>query len=379
MHGISRWADVHLQQLKDFSPTYLRDSYQMLEELDKLEELPEGTKLFTMDATAMYTNIDTDHGFEVLEKFIEMFEDELPDDFPKDLVLWAMKIVMRYNVFEFGDHTFQQLCGTAMGTPSACIYATIYYCYHEICVLLAKYKKYLILYKRLIDDGCGLWNDRGDPGAWDRFCQDVNNFVGGKLKWIIDDRSKEVNFLDITIKINELNRIETWTYQKPMNLYLYITENSAHPPGMMRGIIFGELKRYHRQNSRREDYLKMVRLLFLRLRARGWGADLLKQWFIAAAKKVESKLPTRKADNISPRDRLFLHLKYHPRGITRQHLRAAFDATCDNFNGTSAAVKQVTVAFSRARNIKDDLTSARFRPPANARGPASRTRVDRPT
>ncbi|KAL7554336.1 hypothetical protein ACHAWF_017782, partial [Thalassiosira exigua] len=198
MHGISRWADVHLQQLKDFSPTYLRDSYQMLEELDKLEELPEGTKLFTMDATAMYTNIDTDHGLEVLEKFIEMFEDELPDDFPKDLVLWAMKIVMRYNVFEFGDHTFQQLCGTAMGTPSACIYATIYYCYHEICVLLAKYKKYLILYKRLIDDGCGLWNDRGDPGAWDRFCQDVNNFVGGKLKWIIDDRSKEVNFLDIT-------------------------------------------------------------------------------------------------------------------------------------------------------------------------------------
>ncbi|KAL7526365.1 hypothetical protein ACHAWF_001742 [Thalassiosira exigua] len=45
---------------------------------------------------------------------------------------------MRYNVFEFGDHTFQQLYGTAMGTSSACIYATIYYCYRKIYVLLAK-------------------------------------------------------------------------------------------------------------------------------------------------------------------------------------------------------------------------------------------------
>ena len=135
----------------------------------------------------------------------------------------------------------KEVCGTAMGTPCACMYATIYYCYHEICVLLAKYERYLILYKRLIDDGCGIWNDRGDPGAWDRFCYDVNNFVGGKLKWVIDERCEEVNFLDITIRINELNRIETRTYQKPMNLYLYIKDNSAHPPAVMKGMIFGEL------------------------------------------------------------------------------------------------------------------------------------------
>ena len=379
LHGLSRWSDVYLQQLKDHSPTYLRDSYHMLEELDKVGELPEGSKLFTMDATSMYTNIDTDHGLDILEKFIEMFEDLLPKDFPKELLLWSMKIIMRFNVFEFGSHIIQQLCGTAMGTPCACMYATIYYCYHEICVLLAKYERYLILYKRLIDDGCGIWNDRGDLGAWDRFCYDVNNFVGGKLKWVIDERCEEVNFLDITIRINELNRIETRTYQKPMNLYLYITDNSAHPPGVMKGMIFGELKRYHRQNTRREDYLEMVRLLFLRLRARGWRADLLREWFIAAAERVEAKQPTRKTEDVSPRDRLFLHLKYHPRGITRQQLRAAFDATCDSFNGTSAAVKQVTVAFSRARNLKDALTSARFRPPEHARGPASSTRVDRPT
>ncbi|KAL7554349.1 hypothetical protein ACHAWF_017788 [Thalassiosira exigua] len=152
----------------------------MLEDLDKLKKLPGGIKLFTMDADTMRTNIGTDHGLEVFKNVIEMFKVELLDDFPKDLVMWAMKIVMHYNVFEFGGHTFQEFCGTAV--------------VQEICILLVKYKRYLILYKRLIDDKCGLWNDCGYPRAWDRFCEDVNNFVSGKLKWVIDDRSKEGDF-----------------------------------------------------------------------------------------------------------------------------------------------------------------------------------------
>jgi hypothetical protein len=38
---------------------------------------------------------------------------------------------MRNNVFAFGSHYFKQCNGTAMGTPYACTYATIYYSYHE--------------------------------------------------------------------------------------------------------------------------------------------------------------------------------------------------------------------------------------------------------
>ena len=128
-----------------------------------------------------------------------------------------------------------------MGTPNACMYATIYYTFHEITVLLRKYLHHLILYKRLIDDGFGIWHDRGDPEAWNRFCHDVNNFTGSKLKWIIDERSKEVNFLDLTIKINDLDQIKTRTYQKPMNLYLSIPEASSHPRDVMKGIIAGKL------------------------------------------------------------------------------------------------------------------------------------------
>ncbi|KAL7525261.1 hypothetical protein ACHAXR_005472 [Thalassiosira sp. AJA248-18] len=221
-------------------------------------ELPEGTVMFTMDATAMYTNIDTQHGLDILKHYIEMFKEELPESYPTKLILMAMYIVMNNNIFEFGPATLQQLCGAAMGTPSACMYATVYYAFHETTVLLQKYGEHLILfYKRLIDDGFGLWNDRGDPEAWTRFCHDVNIFVGGKLKWEIEERSREVIVLDLTITINELNQIETRTYQKPMNLYLYIyiPQASAHPNGVIKGMIFGKLRLYKKQNSKHEGYL----------------------------------------------------------------------------------------------------------------------------
>ena len=43
----------------------------------------------------------------------------------------AVRIVMRWNVFECGDCYFQQMTGTAMGTPAACMWAVIYYYWHE--------------------------------------------------------------------------------------------------------------------------------------------------------------------------------------------------------------------------------------------------------
>ena len=57
----------------------------------------------------------------------------------------------------------------------------------------------------------------------------ILNFLNGKLK--TRERS---NFLNLTITINGSSRIETWPYQKPMNLYLYIPEAPAHPLGVSR-------------------------------------------------------------------------------------------------------------------------------------------------
>ena len=105
----------------------------------------------------------------------------------------------------------------------------------------------------------------------------------------------------------------------------------------------------------------MLRLLFVRLRARGHSSLLLKKLILEAANKVKGITLQQQSKTVENKDRLFLHLPFHPRGISRSELRAAFDATCNNFKGTRAEVKQVTVAFSRPTNLRDRLVSARLR------------------
>ena len=78
----------------------------------------------------MYTNIDIAHLLHVIKEWLHLHENDLPFDFPKTTILIALELVMRNNIFEFGDTYWRQNIGTAMGTPCACIIAIIYYAYH---------------------------------------------------------------------------------------------------------------------------------------------------------------------------------------------------------------------------------------------------------
>ena len=69
---------------------------------------------------------------------------------PTTLILESIDRLMKYNVFTFGTRLFIQENGTAMGTNSACMYATIYYSYHEETQIM-KHDS-VKFYRRLIDD-----------------------------------------------------------------------------------------------------------------------------------------------------------------------------------------------------------------------------------
>ena len=72
LHGISRWAHYHLWKLIHLIPSYIKDCIDVKEKLEALGPLPPGTRLFIMDATAMYTNIDTKHGMYILRQFLNL-------------------------------------------------------------------------------------------------------------------------------------------------------------------------------------------------------------------------------------------------------------------------------------------------------------------
>eukprot|EP00956_Cyclotella_meneghiniana_P025051 scaffold51445_cov38-Cyclotella_meneghiniana.AAC.5 len=70
---------------------------------------------------------------------------------------------------------------------------------------------------------------------WQAFQDDFNDWHG--LEWDFVGPNDSVDFMDITMKIVD-GKIDFTFFEKALNLYLYIPPKSAHPPGVLTGLIF---------------------------------------------------------------------------------------------------------------------------------------------
>ena len=364
MNDWSRWLDYQLQKLKPHIESYLRDGNQLLEELKDIQLHP-NDRVFTCDANSMYNNIDTKHAIEVITWLLDELKPRMDIDFPINAIKDAMVLIMTNNLFEWGALYFLQLIGTAMGTSAAVMWATLYYYYHERVLLLPKYKTtHLRYYKRFIDNMFGIWRWDGIT-AWNEFCNDVDNF--GVLTWDIrnQDRtpSHQVNFLDITISIKN-RKIETRTFQKELNLYLYLPPTSSHSPGCIKGTIYSLVGRYFTQNTHREDYVHFVRLLFRRLLARGWDPDVIKPLILEACARMEAKANTPEPEVSEPHGReeipLFFHLQHHDNDIKPRQIQQLYEEHLGPILKEHLEIERPIIAYSRPPNIGDYVTQAKW-------------------
>ena len=356
---LSQWIDYQLQRVIHLCPAYLQDSWHFLNELKKFKRNCSSALIFTADAVAMYANIPTEHALTSIKQWFELHAHELPADFPTTKVLTGLGIVMRNNVFTFGNRYWLQLQGTAMGTSCACMYANIYYSYHEETRLTSA--PTLWFWRRLIDDGFGII-DGTCLTHFHQHMQLMNNFgpEDARLVWECElGTCKSINFLDLQVTIEPDGTFTTRTYQKAMNLYLYRPPCSAQPPSILYGLIFGTLHRYFWHNSKRSDFQHFTKLFFERLCNRGHVAAHLAPLFIKAAAAVDTSQPPQPKIgphevSENPRNRFFLHLPYHPLDPERRVLQQIFrDTLSPALAEDSIGLETMTIAYSRSPNISD--------------------------
>ena len=128
-----------------------------------------------------------------------------------------------------------------MGTPPACMWATLYYAAHKE-ELMTRYSKYLLFYRRYIDDVFGIWNFDGTDECIDAYAFLQEDMEFKLLKWDFTTPSLECIFLNMTVSLVD-GPLCTRLYEKALNLYLYLPPTSAHAPSVLHGLITGMILR----------------------------------------------------------------------------------------------------------------------------------------
>jgi hypothetical protein len=348
----SNWLDYKMKDLLFLIPSYIKDSKHLLDEIKNLT-LPPNAKLFTADATAMYTNIDIKSGIITFEKLFDTYDNLIPKDFPRELFIKVLRTIMENNIFTFGDTYWLQTQGTAMGTPAAPLYSILTFGYHENTSILPNFKSQLIYYKRFIDDIFGIWiEDTKSPSQsehiWNNFKEKINQF--SILKWNIEPLTLSTTFMDLCITIKD-DRIITTTYQKPLNLYLYIPPLSAHPPSCFKGLVTGELHRYWTQNTNEADFISITTKFILRLIQRGHQLNQILPILQTAAYNIENTNTKEITSNTTHDDTLYIHWQFHPSSINKHTIRKIYNNTLKDHDG----FQSMRIAMSRTKNLRDIL------------------------
>ncbi len=139
------------------------------------------------------------------------------------------------------------------------------------------------------------------------------------LNWTFKSPRKKLTFMDMTIQV-EGEKIVTTIYAKPLALYQYIPPNSCHPPGVLTGLIFGQILQIYQLCSHSKDIDKEVSLLHTRLLTCGYASNKLLPLFEKGINNAISYLSQtseqqdaiKKAKIGKSDEQIFFHIPYHP-------------------------------------------------------------------
>jgi len=270
----SRWLDTMLRPYVAKQSTYLQDSTSLLIHLDRLP-LPSGVILATYDVTALYPSIPIRDALQRIDKILR-------DANCKDRVaiMALLEWVMTNSYIEFEGQYFKQMQGTAMGTPVAPAFATLFMSSLDLEMHEQNLDDNVLVHKRYLDDGFLVWT--GSMEDLIHWLTLFNNRVDQiKLTWQIS--SQEIDFLDLHLfkglRFAKECILDVSTFQKSMNCYLYIPASSYHPLHVKKAFISSELKRYLLRSTQESDFKLVCNQFYIRLRARGYSKEFLRPLF----------------------------------------------------------------------------------------------------
>eukprot|EP00745_Piridium_sociabile_P022976 TRINITY_DN35811_c0_g1_i2.p1 TRINITY_DN35811_c0_g1~~TRINITY_DN35811_c0_g1_i2.p1 ORF type:complete len:584 (-),score=113.49 TRINITY_DN35811_c0_g1_i2:126-1877(-) len=282
---LSKLVDHWLRDIVIELPSYIKDSTHMLRLIQDWNTtngpFPSQTLLVSIDVVGLYTNIPHEDMMNAVKYFLIT---KLPPNVPPtERVLEIIHHVLTNNVFTFEGKLYEQIHGTAMGTPMAPSVANIFMGWLESNILENSPVRVNTEYwKRFIDDIFLLW--LGTQEELDEFFSFLNS-VHPTIKFTFQTSRTQLPFLDLSLQL-ENGHIETDLYTKPTDAHAYLHYSSCHPPHCKNNIPFSQFLRARRLCSRPSDFEKRSKELEDFFTKRGYPRAV-----VAKAKRRASETP----------------------------------------------------------------------------------------
>ena len=263
-------------------PVWTKDSDSINRKLSTLK-IPENALLLTYDIVRLYPSIPHALCYTLLRSFLRERGCKYAD-----FIVNALRIILNRNYCCFNGETFRQHIGFATGISCGAEIANIF-----IFVLtrhvFARFGEYILNHDRYIDDGFIVWTGTALM-AGTMFAQ--LNALDSNIGLTHTVSLIAAVFLDIYISKGQLFKtrrlLDTKTYQKPMNRYLMLPFCSEHTTNCKLSVVHGELRRYIKRSSARNDYVQIAGMLRQRLHLRGFPF-----WFLTKAFATAPRYETR--------------------------------------------------------------------------------------
>ena len=209
----------------------------------------------------------------------------------------------------------------------------------------------------------GVWVCDEDPivdeRRWNRFVRTLNNWHG--LEWKVSERLDTAVFLDLNLSIRA-DSIHSSLYEKENNLHLFLPARSAHPPGVLYGLIAGSVHRAFSLCTDRSDAMDFLRRLLRHLTARGHSHSALTSLFQKAIRNYQSRtVDQHSSRSNATSDHWLFKLTHHPQNPSSQLIQHAWNTTVAN-PPLSKPLKDLDVLF---RPIGHRRLIVCYRRPAN--------------
>ena len=193
-------------------PSYLSDTTDFLQKLDKVKNVPNDFLLVTLDVKSLYTNIPNNEGIKA--------EREAYANHPnKTVATKVIKTFLGLNNFVFNSMNYLQIMGCAMGTIYAPAYTNISMAQFEKQHIYPYIKNKSILHLQYTDDIFMIWT--GTKQELLIFLEKLNS----KHKTITFEHNisnSNISLLDTLIYKDKNNTLQTNLYQKPTDQQSYL-------------------------------------------------------------------------------------------------------------------------------------------------------------